>query len=396
MDMSEARPAEDASDEWRSRQSATAEEALRRERIFTDAVLDSVPGLLYLYDAEGRLLRWNKKHEEITGYSREELSGMHVTDWFRGDDVAYIASRVKRAFDEGHGDAEAMLVTKQGTRIPFYFTGVRLVLDGKRYFVGIGIDMTRQKKAEEKLHEMRLQVAHVSRLSTLGEMAAELAHELNHPLYAILNYAKATRNVLAEEGPPDLDRLREWNEEIAEIALSAGESVKRLRGFARRGEAERTMCRIEEIVEEALRIVAVETRRAHVTVQTEFAAVSLPVCVDRVQIQQVVVNLVSNAIEAMQTTPANARRIEIRTLPREGAVEVSVSDCGVGLPPGKESKIFEAFVTSKPEGMGVGLSIARTIVEAHGGELSARSNPEGGATFRFSLPFAREGGCDAV
>ena len=136
------------------------------------------------------------------------------------------------------------------------------------HFLAVKEDITERKKAEEALQQMRSQLTHVARLSTLGEMVAELAHELNHPLYAILNYAKACRNVLAEEGPPDLDSLREWNEEIADIALSAGEVVKRLRSFARRAESPRTACRIEEIVKEALGLVAVETRRARVTVET--------------------------------------------------------------------------------------------------------------------------------
>ena len=613
-----------------------AEKALQRERVFTNAVLDSIPGIPYLFDAEGRLVRWNKKQEERTGYSANELAHMHITNWFRGDDVGYIAARMARVFAEGYADAEATLVTKDGTQIPFYFTGVRLVLDGKIHLAGIGIDIserkaaeetirksetlyrtlfqsandaifilkhdlfsdcnvmatrvfgyplealighspvefsparqadgrdssevarekilaaldgkpqcfgwthqrangslliaeislnrmeayseptllaivrdvterkkaeeslrklsqaveqspvnviitdldgnieyvnrrfsqltgytpaevlgknprilksghtsdeeyrslwqtitaggewsgeflnkakngslfweralitsikdeagrithflavkediTKSKEVEEKLQQMHLQLTHVARLSTLGEMAAELAHELNHPLYAILNYAKACRNVLAEEGPPNLDSLREWNEEIAEIALSASEAVKRLRLFARRAESPRSACRIEEIVEEALRLVAVEMRRARVTVETSFSAASPPVQVDRVQIQQIVVNLLSNAIEAMENSPPDMRWITIQTSVCDDAVEVAVSDRGTGLPPGSETRIFEPYVTTKPDGVGMGLSIVRTIVEAHGGRLWAKSNPEGGATFCFTLP----------
>ena len=245
-------------------------------------------------------------------------------------------------------------------------------------------DITKNKEVDEKLNQMRLQLTHVARLSTLGEMAGKLAHELNHPLYAILNYAKACRNVLAEEGPPNLDGLREWIGEIADIASSAAEAVKRLRSFARRAESPRTACRIEEIVEEALRLVAVETRRARVTVETSFAT-SPRIHVDRVQIQQVLVNLLTNAIEAMQTLPAKTRRITIQTAVREEEVEVAVSDRGLGLPPDGETSIFEPYVTTKPEGMGMGLSIVRTIVEAHGGRLWATSNPQGGATFCFTL-----------
>jgi PAS domain S-box-containing protein len=485
-----------------------AEDALQQERVFTNAVLDSVPGIPYLFDADGRLVRWNKKQEEMTGYSGAELVHMHITDWFRGEDVGYIAARMAKVFQEGYADAEATLVAKDGTRIPFYFTGVRLILDGKPYLAGMGIDVSKRKKAEdylrklsqaveqspvsviitdtdgnieyvnrrfmqstgytpaevlgknprilksghtsdeeyrtlwrtitaggewsgeflskakdgslfwekalinsikddagrithflavkediterkqaeEALQQMRLQLTHVARLSTLGEMAAELAHELNHPLYAILNYAKATRNVLAEEGPPDLDSVREWNEEIADIALSAAEVVKRLRSFARRGQALRSVCRVEEVAAEALGLVAVELRRARVTVDTSFSAAAPPVRADRVQIQQVFVNLLSNAVEAMHGVAPDMRRVTIQTSLGDGAVEVVVSDCGAGLPPGSETKIFEPYVTTKPQGLGMGLSIVRTIVEAHGGRLWATANPAGGAAFHFTLP----------
>ena len=631
---------------WRRARRTAAEKALEQERIFIGAVLDSVPGIPYMFDAEGRLVRWNKKQEEMTGYSAAELSHMRMTDWFRGEEVGYIAERMHKALTEGYADAEAMLVTKDGTPIPFFFTGVRLVLDGKKYLAGMGIDISRRtaaeeairrsemlyrtlfhsatdaifiikngvlsdcnsmatrvfgypreelighspaefsparqadgrdseevavekisaalegrpqffgwahqradgslliaeislsrleayaeptllaiirdvterkkaeeslrelsqaveqspvnviitdlngdieyanprfcqvtgytlaealgknprilksghtsdeeyrvlwqtitaggqwsgeflnkakdgslfweralitsikdeaghiahflavkediterKKDEEALQQMHLQLTHVARLSTLGEMAAELAHELNHPLYAILNYAKASRNVLAEEGPPDLESLREWNEEIAEIALSAGEVVKRLRTFARRAEGPRTACRIEEIVEEALGLVGVELRRARVTVESALAAALPPVQVDRVQVQQVLVNLLSNAVEAMEKAPAGVRQITVRTLLGEGAVEVAVGDRGVGLPAGGDTRMFEPFVSSKPNGLGMGLSIARTIVEAHGGRLWAEANPEGGAVFHFTLPFEQGGHANGV
>jgi two-component system sensor kinase FixL len=239
-------------------------------------------------------------------------------------------------------------------------------------------------------------LAHVARLSTLGEMAAELAHELNHPLYAILNYAKATRNVLAEEGTPDLESVREWNEEIADIALSAAEVVRRLRSFARRGESPRTACHVEEIIDEALALVAIEIRRSQVVVETSPASALPPVHADRVQIQQVLVNLLNNAMEAMQTMPADVRRMTIGTSLSEAGVEVVVSDCGAGLPPGGEAKIFEPYVTTKPQGLGMGLSIVRTIVEAHGGRLWATSNPEGGAAFHFTLPFENGSHTDGV
>jgi PAS domain S-box-containing protein len=623
-----------------------AENELRQERAYIAAVLDSVPGLPYLFDAEGRLVRWNQKQEKVTGYSAEELARMPITAWFRGDDVGRITAQMTKVLTEGYAEAEAGFVTKDGTTIPFFFTGVRLIVEGKPYVAGMGIDISRQKaaeeairksemlyrtlfqsahdaifvmhndlfsdcnptatrlfgyprerlvghspvefspplqadgraspevaaekiqaalagepqrfgwlhqradgsllmaeivlsrmrdyaeptllaivrdvteqkkaeeslrtlsqaveqspvnvlitdpdgnieyvnpkfcqitgysaaevlgknprilksghttaeeyrvlwetiksggewsgeflnkakdgslfweralitsikdsagrithllsvkedvsqrkQAEENMQQMRRQLAHVARLSTLGEMAAELAHELNHPLYAILNYAKATRNLLAEGGSPDLESLREWNEEIAEIALSAAEVVKRLRSFARRGQSLRTACRIEKLVAEALGLAAVELRRGKVTVETSFCPASPTIAADRVQIQQVLVNLLTNAIEAMNATPLGTRRIEIRTLLAPPLIETIVADRGVGLPDEATTKIFEPYVTTKRQGMGMGLSIARTIVEAHGGTLWATPNPGGGAAFHFTLPFREGGRADGV
>jgi C4-dicarboxylate-specific signal transduction histidine kinase len=242
------------------------------------------------------------------------------------------------------------------------------------------------KQSQEAFRQMQTQLAHAARLSTLGEMAAEIAHELNQPLFAILNYTKAIRNVLAEEGPAAADRLRQWNEEIAAIAISAAEAVKRLRLFSRRDESPHVMCRIEEIVEEALTLASAAIQGAGAAVETIFAASAPPIYADAIQIQQVLVNLLVNALESLENSPPAARRIVIKTAVADGGVEVAVSDSGPGLPPGHEAKIFDPFITTKAEGMGMGLSIARTIIEAHGGRIRVESIPGQGATFIFSLP----------
>jgi C4-dicarboxylate-specific signal transduction histidine kinase len=245
------------------------------------------------------------------------------------------------------------------------------------------------EQSQEAFRQMQVQLTHAARLSTLGEMAAEMAHELNQPLCAILNYTKAIRNILAEEGHVEMDSLREWNEEIANIALSAAEVVKRLRSFSRPGESPRTLCRIEKIVEEALNLVGADLQKAGVTVETTFADSVPPICVDHIEIQQVLVNLLKNAVESMETAPNPMRRIKINTSVCSTAVNVAVSDSGIGLPPGNETTIFHPFITTKPEGLGMGLSIARTIIEAYGGRIWATSNPDQGTTCIFSLPFER-------
>ena len=372
-----------------------AEQSLRK---LSQAVEQS-PVNVIITDPDGNIEYVNRRFCQRTGYTAAEVLGKNPRILKSGhtseEEYRALWQTIKTG---GEWSGEFLNKAKDGSLFweKALINSIQDEAGQITHFLAMKEDVTERKQAEEALQQMRLQLTHVARLSTLGEMAAELAHELNHPLYAILNYAKASRNVLAEEGPPDLDSLREWNEEIAEIALSAAEVVKRLRSFARRGEAPRTTCQIGEVIEEALGLVAVETRRAQVTVETSLAAAVPAVQVDRVQIQQVFVNLLSNALEAMQTVPVDLRRITIQTALGDGAVEVVVSDRGVGLPPESETKIFEPYVTTKPQGLGMGLSIVRTIVEAHGGRLWATAHPAGGAAFHFTLPFADGGRPDGV
>jgi two-component system, LuxR family, sensor kinase FixL len=372
-----------------------AEESLRK----LSQAIEQSPVNVMITDLDGNIEYVNRRFSQRTGYTAAEVLGKnprilksgHTSD----EEYRTLWQTIKAG---GEWSGEFLNKAKDGSLFweRALITSIKDEAGRITQFFAVKEDITKNKEVEEKLQQMRLQFTHVARLSTLGEMAAELAHELNHPLYAILNYAKACRNVLAEEGPPNLDSLREWNEEIAEIALSAGEAVKRLRLFARRAESPRSACRIEEIVGEALRLVALETRGSRVSVETSFAAASPPIQVDRVQIQQVLVNLLSNAVEAMQTSPPDMRRITIQTSVCDEGVEVAVADRGVGLPPGSETKILEPYVTTKADGMGMGLSICRTIVEAHGGRLWAESNPAGGATFHFTLPLENGGHPDGV
>jgi C4-dicarboxylate-specific signal transduction histidine kinase len=225
----------------------------------------------------------------------------------------------------------------------------------------------------------------------MGEMVAEIAHEINQPLASIANFANGLTARL-EHGAEDVEALRTAAAHIASEALRASDIIRRLRDFLRRGEVRRACCDMNALVRDALRLIEPELRQDAVALKLELAPVPLNVDVDRVQIAQVVLNLVRNALEAMAAGNGSRREVQVETArDTDGTVVVSVRDSGVGLPPAQETRIFEAFFTTKEEGLGLGLSVSRSIIEAHGGRLWAQANHEHGTTVAFVLPPAPQG-----
>jgi two-component system sensor kinase FixL len=257
--------------------------------------------------------------------------------------------------------------------------------------LGLHLDIDESKAVEEKLHRAEAQLAHAGRLSAMGEMVAGVAHEVNQPLYAIQNFSKASRNVLAAGDSPNLDDLRQWNDEIATAAAQAGEILDRLRNYARKSEPRRVCVCPCDLIGEAVELLAFEARQRQIAVDFERCETPLFAHADPLQIQEVLVNLMRNAYEATEEGDHGSPRITIRTRPAEEFVEISVADNGPGLRPMEQSNIFDPFVTTKPDGLGMGLAISRSIIEAHDGRLWADSNPEGGATFLFTLPVRNDG-----
>jgi PAS domain S-box-containing protein len=373
----------------RERKRAEANIALR------NFALDNVQESAFLIGEDARLYYVNEGACRTLGYTREELLGMRVADiapdfpaerWARHWNE--LKSRRSLTFEGRHR-------TKDGRVLPVEISDNYFEYDGRGHAMALVRDITERKRAEEKLQQMELQLAHVARLSTMGEMVAGIAHELNQPLYAILNYAKAARNFLAAKGADELEPLCEWSEEIADTARWAADVVKRLRSFARRTDSERSRCRINHIVRESLGLVDFAARRAHVVLEAQLCPESPVVWADRVELQQVLVNLLQNALEAMQDTMPEKRRVTVQTAVAAGAIEFSVADHGVGLPVGDHQSLFDPFVTTKPGGLGMGLAISKTILEAHGGRLWAVPKPAGGATFHGTLPLVDEIQTDA-
>ena len=258
-------------------------------------------------------------------------------------------------------------------------------LKGRRHFVGFIRDLTQREERERLLHEVQSELFHVSRLSTMGEMASALAHELNQPLAAVSNYLQGSRRLIDAIDDEPAALLRNAINKAIEQTLRAGQVIQRLRDFVSRGETERRIESLSKIIEETSALALVAAREMSVRVSLNHSPSSDSVLVDKVQIQQVLLNLMRNALESMQNS--SRRELAVSTMPTpEDFIAVHVSDTGSGIQPEVLEKLFQPFVSTKRQGMGVGLSICRTIVESHGGRIGVEANPGGGTIFCFTVP----------
>ncbi len=361
-----------------------AEENLRHESALLQAVFDSVPGLIYLYDEAGRLERWNRNLETLTGYSAEELMGRLVSEWFDGADLEKLGTEWQRVFSEGRGSAELNIIVKDGRRIPFLFTGVRVMLEGRPCMVGMGIELTERRRIEGELQQHRERLAQMARAATLGELSGALAHELNQPLAIILSNAQAAQALLSRE-PPDLAEVNEILTDIIGADGRARDVIKGLRSVLEGGKTLQQPVDLNQGIQEVLRLAQRDLADHEVRVKLDLARDLPLVLADRIQVQQVVLNLINNARDAMLELPEAERVIQIRSFVGAGLVHVTVVDQGPGLPSDAES-LFRPFYSTKPQGLGVGLSICRKLVEVHGGRLWAEPASPRGALFHFTFP----------
>jgi two-component system, LuxR family, sensor kinase FixL len=258
---------------------------------------------------------------------------------------------------------------------------------GVPYFTGFVRDLTEQQQTQARLQELQSELVHISRLSAMGEMASALAHELNQPLAAISNYMKGSRRLLAGSNDPNRAKIENALDRAAEQAIRAGQIIRRLRDFVARGESEKRVESLSKMIEEAGALGLAGAREQGVRIRFNLDPGYDLVLVDRVQVQQVLVNLFRNALEAMAQSTERELIASNRPV-HDDMIEVSVSDTGHGFADEVEKNLFQTFFTTKDTGMGVGLSISRSIIEAHGGRMWAESNQAGGATFRFTLPAA--------
>jgi two-component system sensor kinase FixL len=276
---------------------------------------------------------------------------------------------------------------KDVTTFPMHLTIGEMQSSGQPYFTGFVRDLTEQQQTQARLQELQSELVHVSRLSAMGEMASALAHELNQPLSAISNYMKGSRRLLAASSDPNANKIEGALDRAAEQAIRAGDIIRRLRNFVARDESEKRVESLSKLIEEAGALGLTGAREQGVKLRFNLDSSLDLVLADRVQIQQVLVNLFRNALEAMASS-SHRELIATNVRAADDMIEVAISDTGHGFGNDVQPNLFRPFFTTKETGMGVGLSISRTIIETHGGRMWAENNEAGGATFRFTLPAA--------
>ena len=364
-----------------------AEEALKESEERFRTLFEESP-LAIGVSREGEILYTNKKYLEMFGYENvEELRGRLVREQWAPESHEELAKRSLRR-DLGlpvSSEFEGRGLRKDGSQFPVHAFATRVQLaDGMASIVFL-TDVTERKRAEGETDRLRRELAHMSRVTMMGELTASLAHELNQPLTAIVSNAHAGERYLATSTPP-LGELREILTDVAADAQRAGEVIRRLRGLLKKDTTRFLPLDLNELIREVVALTQTDALIRHHPIALALAPELPPVRGDRVQLQQVLLNLVLNGMEAMEPQPPAARQLSIQTLSAGATVHVGVADQGPGVPPEKLETIFDAFFTTKTQGLGMGLAISRSIVEAHGGRIWAENNPERGATFWFSLP----------
>ncbi len=367
-----------------------AEAALLEESAFRKAMEDSLLTGMRARDLDGRLTYVNSAFCSMTGYSAEELIGLKPPMPY------WDPERIERTF-ELHKEIMSGGTPNEGTEVRLQrkggdeldvlvFEAPLIDARGRQTgWMGSVLDITEQKRARDLARQQEDRLQATSRLVTMGEMASTLAHELNQPLAAIASYSSGCINRLGSEGF-DRAEILDIQHRIARQAHRAGEIIRRVHDFVRRSELQRTPLDLNVVIRDAVGLIEADARKRQIRIVSELAPALPPVQADTVMVEQIIVNLVRNGMDAMRDTTASRRQVRIRTQLEGRNVQVHVSDRGAGIPPETAARLFEPFFTTKPEGMGMGLNICRSIAELHHGRLTFESNPEGGTIFTLSLP----------
>jgi two-component system sensor kinase FixL len=363
-----------------------------RAQLDLQAVLDAAVEAVILIDENGVIETFNRSAERLFGWTAAEVMGKNVSLLMEGADRAGHDGYLKRFLNTGEAKIigigrEVPARRRDGSVFPAMLAVGEVQQSNPRRFVGFLHDITRRRQAEEAARQSEARLNHFARLSTMGEMAAGLAHEINQPLTAIATFSQAATRMLARPEGIEREDLSEALDQITAQALRAGEVIRRLRAFVKNREVrhERVDCR--RVVEDSRLLLEADARSNNVQLRLQVADSLPPITADPVQLQQVLINLVRNAIEASIDVPGAHREVVVSAkLDGEGMVEVAVADHGHGLSPEAAERLFHPFFTTKPSGTGLGLVISSSIIRAHHGRLAYRSTPGGGCTFFFTLP----------
>jgi two-component system sensor kinase FixL len=364
------------------------------EQALLGSILATVPDALIVIDMRGRIVSFSAAAQRMFQYAESDVLGENISmlmpspDRERHDGYIehYRTTGEKRIIGVGRLTSARR---RDGSTFPIELSVGEVQDQGQRLFTGFIRDLTERQQAERRVADLQSELAHASRVTAMGTLASALAHELNQPLTAIANYMEAGRDLLAMPGEVDREMLGEAMDESARQALRAGEIIRSLREFIKRGETVRQPEPMRALLAEgaALAFIGTDSRGIDMDVQVDRAVDH--VLVNRVQLQQVIINLVRNAVEAMEGRPVRILRLTAMPV-EDGKVEVVVADSGPGLSPDMSRTLFTPFTTSKATGMGVGLSISQTIIEGHGGRIWATPSPWGGTAFHFTLDRADE------
>jgi PAS domain S-box-containing protein len=344
---------------------------------------------IIIWDLQGRILEANDAFLRMVGYDREDLvtrcvrwTDLTPPEW-RDRDQQQLVPELKMTGSLQPFEKE--FFRKDGSRVPVLL-GLAAFEDDAHQGVAFVLDLTERKRAADTLRALQMELAHASRLATMGQLAASIAHEVNQPIGAVRNNAHAALRFLADK-PPDLAEVQEALECVVSETYRAGDILAGIRDQIKKAPPRKERVDLSSAIEEVIALVRGELSKHHVSVQTRLAPGLSPVHGDRVQLQQVMLNLIVNAIEAMTTVDDEVRELVVSTepSPAEGLL-VAVGDSGPGIPLVNRERIFESFFTTKAAGVGIGLSICRSIIEAHGGRLWADAHQPRGAVFRFTLP----------
>ncbi len=353
------------------------------------SILASVPDAMVVIDEDGRIIAFSAAAQAMFGYTVDQVLGRNVSMLMTDKDVDLHDGYMRNYLIGGPAKIIGVgrLVTARranGEAFPVDLKIGEAQISGGRIFTGYMRDVSEQLSAAQRLRELQAELVHFSRMSAVGTMASGLAHELNQPLTAVANYLEASRDLLERPDDDTIQMVREALDEAAKQSVRAGRIIRRLRDYVARGEIDARACDLQALLADAVALAKMGPEAAAIAIDLEVDS-SIDVLVDPIQIQQVIVNLVRNATEALATT--RAPRIDISArVESERFVSVAVEDNGPGLPQEIADQLFRPFATSKSDGMGLGLSICQTIIEAHGGAISAGDGANGGARFVFQLP----------